>query len=89
MILGDMFELGEESDKEHEQIIKEVISAGIHAILVGEHFFNTMIPHENITYYPSAPALLEALSTRHISERTILIKGSRGMALERTLDYIK
>ncbi len=89
MILGDMFELGEESDKEHEQIIKEVMSAGIHAILVGEHFFNSMIPHENITYYPSAPDLLEALSTRHISERTILIKGSRGMALERTLDYIK
>lgn len=89
MILGDMFELGDESQKEHEQIIKEVISTGIHTILVGEHFFNTKILHENITYYPSAPVLLEALNTRLISEKTILIKGSRGMALERTLDYIK
>lgn len=89
MILGDMFELGDASGKEHEQIIKEVVNTGIPALLVGEHFFNVMIPHENITYYPTATALLEALSAQQIPAKTILIKGSRGMALERTLDYLK
>lgn len=88
MILGDMFELGKESDKEHQHIINEGIQTGIQTVFIGDHFFDQQIAHSNIQYFKSIASYFDYLTEQPITNQLILIKGSRGMALEQILDKI-
>ncbi|OUR91342.1 UDP-N-acetylmuramoyl-tripeptide--D-alanyl-D-alanine ligase [Flavobacteriales bacterium 34_180_T64] len=86
-ILGDMFELGTDSKKEHQFIADFANSINLQTVyLVGEHFAKT---NSNGVRCSSFDALKEQLLKHPIKNHTILIKGSRGMALERTLNFIK
>lgn len=88
-ILGDMFELGEESLQEHKHIIallkheKEVT-----AYFVGKDFYANKLDKDNLFFFDSFDAFSEAFKNQKIENKTLLIKGSRGMALERTLELI-
>ncbi|MCH4897117.1 UDP-N-acetylmuramoyl-tripeptide--D-alanyl-D-alanine ligase [Marinilabiliaceae bacterium JC040] len=88
LLLGDMFELGENSDDEHRNIIK-LIEDGTYTniFLVGNHFFN-IDSSISIHKFEETNQLLEYLSENKIQDQIILIKGSRGMKLERCLDYL-
>lgn len=88
MILGDMFELGTETFQEHQKIINEAIQSGIPTLFVGSCFDTAKVEHDNISYFPNLEALTSYLQKSEISNNTLLIKGSRGMALEKTLDFI-
>lgn len=85
-VLGDMFELGDESDKEHRLIIEKAIATDIHKIFfVGERFYKNQITNDRITYFKSFDELQSKFNFDDFSNETILVKGSRGMALERLL----
>jgi len=88
MILGDMFELGNESDKEHLHTINQVIETKIPTIFIGEHFFKVQIKNEVLHYFKNIQDLFNQLKETSINEELLLIKGSRGMALERILDKL-
>lgn len=89
MILGDMFELGNESDQEHKIIVDSVINQNESVCyLIGKEFYEHKISKENIHFFENFNDFAAYLKTITFSENTILIKGSRGMALERTLEYI-
>ncbi len=80
-ILGDMFELGEFSESEHRSIIEEVLAKNWNqAIFVGEHFYNQKT--EGAQFYRLREELEKKLQSEKINSKNILIKGSRGMALE-------
>ena len=86
VILGDMFELGETAAQEHEHIAALATSLGFdHVFLVGHHFAATNATARTFTDIES---LKNALSQQDLSGQWVLIKGSRGMALERLLDVI-
>lgn len=86
-ILGDMFELGSEAISEHQTIADLAISLNIQSIiLVGENFFTTITKSERLKKYYSYSKLEETVNISEIKDSTILIKGSRGMALERILN---
>lgn len=89
MILGDMFELGEESEQEHK-IIVDSLSNQKESVcyLIGKSFYENKVSNENLHFYETFDAFSAHLKTIHFNESTILIKGSRGMALERSLEYI-
>ncbi len=88
-ILGDMFELGAETEIEHQSIVDFANHLGLeHVILVGEHFFNTQIKYENMSYFKSFNDFKKQLDTFQFKNKMFLIKGSRGMALERILDVL-
>jgi len=89
MVLGDMFELGDESLHEHKVIIDSLADQKqALCFLIGKAFFANKISSENIQFFETFDAFAEFLKTFRFEYNMILIKGSRGMALERTLDYI-
>ena len=89
MILGDMFELGNESVQEHKIIVDSVSSQSESACyFIGKAFYESRISKENIWFFETFDAFAEYLKTIDFNENIILIKGSRGMALERSLEYI-
>ena len=87
VFLGDMFELGCLAEKEHQYISDLAIAMNFSEInLIGENFFTTK---NNLRKFKSFDELKETLQDTPISQSaTILIKGSRGMALERILDLL-
>jgi UDP-N-acetylmuramoyl-tripeptide--D-alanyl-D-alanine ligase len=89
MILGDMFELGDESQKEHSEIIKMLFNErAVKCFFVGAAFYANKINSPQFYFYDSFDAFSDFLKDTKIENSTILIKGSRGMALERTLEQL-
>ena len=89
MILGDMFELGLESATEHAAIINLLINEEeTNCIFVGKDFYRNQIRQRNLKFYETFDELAADVKNESIQESMILIKGSRGMALERFLELI-
>lgn len=88
VILGDMFELGEGSIREHGVIIALLKECDFEqTILVGDNFYNYS-DHNKMVFIKNNADLLIYLSEKPISGKNILIKGSRGMRLEETIKYL-
>ncbi|WP_338733150.1 UDP-N-acetylmuramoyl-tripeptide--D-alanyl-D-alanine ligase [Mangrovimonas cancribranchiae] len=89
LILGDMFELGDNALNEHQHIVSFLEKQNdITAIVVGEHFSKTKASSANMLAFKTYADLANHLKETPLKNRYILIKGSRGMALERALDVL-
>ena len=89
MILGDMFELGKESHQEHKIIVDSLSNQDKSVCyLIGKSFYENKISSTIITFFETFEDFAAYIKTLQFQDNTILIKGSRGMALERTLEYI-
>ena len=89
VIIGDMYELGEESLFEHKAIVDFLYqNASFECYFVGKYFFANNIQNYNFHFYSTYEDFEKYLSSQKWKYKTILIKGSRGMALERTLEYL-
>jgi UDP-N-acetylmuramoyl-tripeptide--D-alanyl-D-alanine ligase len=86
VILGDMFELGEESSKEHQEMVDLADSFSFtNTLYVGAHFYKSATKNKQ---FKTFEALKKFIIAYPIENQSILIKGSRGMQLERALDFI-
>jgi len=89
MILGDMFELGNESLQSHQNIVSELNNyPEIKVFFVGNNFYSARIQQKNRTFFLSFEELKNYFSKIETTEKTILVKGSRAMALERILEVL-
>lgn len=83
-ILGDMLELGQESGKEHEAIVRIAARMSIHQlVLVGPEFGKTAYRDWGALHFADSAGAKAWLDGQELNEQTlILIKGSRGIRLE-------
>ena len=89
VLLGDMFELGEYSVEEHRNLGKKLASSDIEkVILCGKEMRYAAGQIQNAVYFPEKKELIQFLQSDPITDYLILIKGSRGMALEDCLPYL-
>ncbi|MCF6133159.1 UDP-N-acetylmuramoyl-tripeptide--D-alanyl-D-alanine ligase [Flavobacterium wongokense] len=89
VIIGDMYELGEESLDEHKGIVDFLDkNASFDCHFVGKDFYANAIQKPNFHFYKTFEDFTQYLSGVKMENKTLLIKGSRGMALERTLEYL-
>ncbi|WP_299527400.1 UDP-N-acetylmuramoyl-tripeptide--D-alanyl-D-alanine ligase [uncultured Lutibacter sp.] len=87
IFLGDMFELGKESKSEHQKIAELATSFNFYKVfLIGKAFSTTHV--KNAFIYDSFEDFKTSNKNLAIDNTTILIKGSRGMELERILDLL-
>ncbi|HET6245984.1 MAG: UDP-N-acetylmuramoyl-tripeptide--D-alanyl-D-alanine ligase [Bacteroidetes bacterium] len=85
-ILGDMLELGNDTEREHQHIIDLLEKLNPNRVfLVGQHFSNTKNSFES---FSNSEELKDYLKTQNILNSTILIKGSRGIKLEKAVETL-
>lgn len=86
LIIGDMFELGQTAAEEHQAVADLAENLGFNTVfLVGENFFGA---ETSLNKFKTFDALKEHLSKKPLEKGMVLIKGSRGMALERVLEVL-
>ena len=86
IIIGDMLELGEESETEHQAILDLAQTMKLEEIItVGKQFKKVNLLFES---FDTADDLSSYLKGNAIQSKNILLKGSRGIALEKILEYI-
>ena len=89
MILGDMLELGEWSAEEHGRILKEALASDAESVLlVGRNFMQTAVDDRRVVRFECVERLGEWLSERCLTGAFVLVKGSRGVGLERCLKWL-
>ena len=89
LILGDMYELEGEADKEHQAIGKLIRECGLaHVYLCGSLFKSALheIPHAR--YFVKKEDLIKELQQFPVINSTVLVKASRGIGLETVVEYL-
>ena len=89
VILGDMFELGNQSEKEHHDLIDFCVKNNFENIfLIGNEFFKQKDKFEIPFFYKTKDELNKHIKKFPITSKYILIKGSRGMRMENLINFI-
>ena len=89
VILGDMFELGEDSEAEHTRIGELLATLGFDTILLcGKAMQAALPPNPKAYYFLDKFSLHNWLMDNKFNGYHLLIKGSRGMGLESVLEFL-
>jgi UDP-N-acetylmuramoyl-tripeptide--D-alanyl-D-alanine ligase len=83
-----MFELGDESSIEHKAIISLLFDVNCTTYFIGKDFYANKIANSNFLFFENYDEIVPILKNIKIENANILIKGSRGMALERILELL-
>jgi len=90
IILGDMLELGRYSKEAHREIIdrlKEIETKSIY--LVGPNYQKALLPSDEVYAYPDVSTMKDQVAPNTWKDSLILLKGSRGIGLEKLLEVFK
>lgn len=86
LILGDMKELGPDTDMEHQKVADYIAHHDFDKVLfVGDNFSRTDTKYPR---FKDLEGLKEYLTENPIEDSYILLKGSRGVQLEKCIDYL-
>jgi len=89
LILGDMFELEGEADKEHRAIGKLIREKGFSDVYLCGSLFKAAL-HEipSAKYFANKDELIQELKRNPLSHAAILVKASRGIGLETIVEFL-
>ena len=91
LVLGDMFELGDDADRIHYDVGDAIRESGITRLFtLGELSSNACAAFgEGATSYDSLDALVSDVTAGLKPTVNVLVKGSRGMRMERVVDSLR
>ena len=88
-LLGDMRELGDNSLQEHIKVVEKIAASDFEACLVGEEFGKALAaagkPANVLGHFETSDALAAWLEEHPLSGACVLVKGSRGIRMEKTV----
>ncbi len=91
-VLGDMLELGDYSEYYHRQMAREMVEMGHReAVLIGKHmrhFFDEIKDRAEVDYFETVEEAISRIKERLRGKRRLILKGSRGIGLERILHHL-
>lgn len=95
-VLGDMLELGLYEKQGHEmigaraaEIVDELITVGDRAKIIAWSARQAGLQKERITEFDDVPAVADFLQQRLTARHVVLIKGSRGMRMDRIVSALE
>lgn len=89
IILGDMKELGPESDLEHEKLGATLSDKGLTKIYLCGELIKPALKHvPSAKHFSNRSKLILALESERFTDSTILIKASRSLGLEAIVDHL-
>lgn len=89
VILGDMYELGEDTEAEHRAVGELLAAGNVQRIFFcGELMQAAHQACPRSTHFPDKADLEAHLRQHPIENSTVLVKGSRGMAMETFVDLL-
>lgn len=89
-LLGDMRELGQDSLSEHRKIVRRLSDGNIPAIVVGEEFGKALKAEgtELLGWFGTSDELAAYLEAHPVKDTAILVKGSRGIQMEKVIEKL-
>ena len=88
VILGDMLELGNESKSEHEKIIRLLQDYSFDKIILVGNIYNSLKVPDKFLQFKDVNELGNWLENSNIAHSNVLIKGSRGIQLEKIVEFL-
>jgi len=87
-ILGDMLELGNDSVQEHKKIFEIATNARFEKLILVGKVFSSLDSSSDITSFINVEEAVGWIKAQNLKNCNILIKGSRGIKLEKLLEYL-
>lgn len=97
-LLGDMLELGDDSVAEHAAVIRSAVSRGFSKVyFVGAEFrkasesvsgLQDVLADASVAFFATSDELAAHLASEPLADATVLIKGSRGTRMEKTIPML-
>ncbi len=88
VVLGDMLELGEKSEEEHIKILNSLQEYTIEKALLVGPVFKKISSKSGFKAFNNVDELIDFIKQEPVKGNTILIKGSRGIRLEKVYDLL-
>jgi UDP-N-acetylmuramoyl-tripeptide--D-alanyl-D-alanine ligase len=88
VILGDMLELGEDSEKEHQQLIDLLQGRTLENVYLVGDIFSKVNTVDQFKTFLTADEVVAMLEEENVTNHYILIKGSRGIQLEKLVEKL-
>lgn len=89
LILGDMFEMGEDTAEEHHKVIQKALQIDADLLIfAGNAFYEQKIEEDKCRFFETTEQVRDYLKAHPLQGCTILLKGSRGMAFEKIMDVL-
>lgn len=88
LILGDMLELGEESEKEHKTIVELLKELNFKNVFLVGSEFTKVSEYSGFSTFDNVEELIKHLASNPVSGHDILVKGSNGIHLNKLIDSL-
>ncbi len=88
IIMGDMLELGEETEEEHRSVLAQLKAYKDTGVILVGPVFQKISSQFGFKSFSDVTKLIEFLKVEPIAGNTILVKGSRGIGLEKIFDLL-
>ncbi|MBS1985582.1 MAG: UDP-N-acetylmuramoyl-tripeptide--D-alanyl-D-alanine ligase [Bdellovibrionales bacterium] len=94
LILGDMLDLGDVTASAHESVVADIVGAQPATLTLVGPEFGRLAPRfrekiSQVKDFPDSATAAESLDVSALAESVVLLKGSRGMRLEKVLEAVQ